>query len=266
MKAVCTSCRLEGLPGVIGERPPLSDPGEVSGICWSHKLRALTDTKPTAPIETNGTSDKPVRFIVVVRRSAPDLFGRLGEQFLADPRVRVVLDRRRGERRQRPQAIPDDRRQDSRRQTPDYWQDIRYHPVVIAPAHRSLDASATSTPSVTTTEASAMEVPSSLAENRHRIADWLRESDVIITRAIPSLFQECDAQRHRAEAAEERARQLAALVEELQGQVTTLQGEVDVLTRLRVEATERVEEWVTDVARLTNDVLVKIKPARAPQG
>ena len=111
-----------------------------------------------------------------------------------------------------------------------------------------------------------MEPPGSLAENRHRITDWLRESDVIMSRAIPSLFQECDAQRHRAEAAEERARQLAALVEELQGQLTTLQGEIDGLIRLRAEMTDRIEEWVTDVGRLTHDVLGRIKPATAPEG
>jgi hypothetical protein len=262
MKAVCTSCRLEGRPGVIGERPPLNDPTEVTGICWSHKLQVLIDTKTIS--RTDGKPDELVRFIVIVRRSAPELFSRIRQQLLDDLRVHVVLDRRLGERRQRPDPTAGDRRRESRRNTPDYWQDIRYHPVVIAPAHKRLDVGArvATGHSVTITEAIAMETTSSFAENRHRIADWLRDSDVIITRAIPSLFQECDAQRHRAEAAEERAQRLAALVEELQSHVTTLQAELNDFTRLRAEMTESIEEWMTEVARLTNDVVTKIKPAR----
>ena len=58
----------------------------------------------------------PVRLLVIVRRGATERFELL-EQELAEEAVRVVWDRRVGERR-RGTTIPDDRRRNERRGTP----------------------------------------------------------------------------------------------------------------------------------------------------
>jgi hypothetical protein len=70
VKIVCTSCRSEGLPGVIGARPPYHDPRDTAGICWRHKLETLKRAQ-----ERGVTfADPRVRFLIIVARHAGDIF------------------------------------------------------------------------------------------------------------------------------------------------------------------------------------------------
>ncbi len=39
MTVVCSWCRYEGLPGVIGEKAPFEDRRETHGICPSHRIQ-----------------------------------------------------------------------------------------------------------------------------------------------------------------------------------------------------------------------------------
>ena len=91
-------------------------------------------------------------------------------------------------------------------------------------------------------------------EAKHRVEGWIQESQTIIAQVIPSLFQERDRLRYRADAAEERAEQLTKLAQELQGQVAALQAEIDELKRLRAEMAESVQTCLAEVERLTSDI------------
>jgi hypothetical protein len=39
VKIVCAWCADEGRPAIIGEKEPLDDPGETTGVCKWHKAR-----------------------------------------------------------------------------------------------------------------------------------------------------------------------------------------------------------------------------------
>ena len=56
--------------------------------------------------------------ILVVARTQPSLYDYLCQDFAGDPDVRVVIDRRRGERRQRGEQWSTDRRRNERRTRP----------------------------------------------------------------------------------------------------------------------------------------------------
>jgi hypothetical protein len=61
------------------------------------------------------------RLLFIVSRHQPDLYAHLCRQFAAEPDMKVVLDRRRGERRRDSAPRPDsaERRQGDRRQNID---------------------------------------------------------------------------------------------------------------------------------------------------
>ena len=71
-----------------------------------------------------------VRCLFIVARDQPDLWHHLRQDFAEDEEVRVILDRRRGERRQHVRAHEPERRgADRRRATIDT--DLRYRSFVI---------------------------------------------------------------------------------------------------------------------------------------
>jgi hypothetical protein len=259
MKAICASCRSEGRPELVGEQAPLDDPTEVRGICWTHKLQALLTTKHASGGRPGRKPDSLMRFVVIVARHAPDLFNRVSEQFFDDPRVGVVLDRRRAERRRQAAPGPHRRTRD-RRAALDYWHDLRCHPLVVVPSRRRLEAGRVlAVPSAPSPEALSMESGDRTPTARQRIEAWIVESQTIIAQVIPAFFQERDGLQYRAEAAEERAEQLTKLAHELQAQVSTLQVEIDELRRLRAEMAESVQACLAEIERLTSDIRAAVR-------
>src|SRR5438128_4946864 len=100
-------------------------------------------------------------FFVIVAQDHSELFPRIRRQFLDDPRVQVILDRRRWERGRTARTPLPDRRWADRRRAPDYWEDLRHHPVVLVstarrapvdPAVRSSPASPTAGGRLETTQ------------------------------------------------------------------------------------------------------------------
>ena len=77
-----------------------------------------------------GTPLNKVRCLFIVARDQPDLWHHLRRDFAEDEEVQVVLDRRRGERRQRVQAHDLERRQTGRRLV-SIDRDLRYRSFVI---------------------------------------------------------------------------------------------------------------------------------------
>ena len=83
MSVVCVQCESD----VAHARPSPATPPDPT--CWSHHLAALL---------TESSDD--ARFVLVVARHEAALFERVSDQLLDEPRVSVVLDRRRGDRRE----------------------------------------------------------------------------------------------------------------------------------------------------------------------
>jgi hypothetical protein len=72
-----------------------------------------------------------VRYFLIVARNQQDLWRYLKNNFAGDDKVEVLLDRRRGERRQRLQAHDPERRQGERRRQPSLDKDLTYRSFVI---------------------------------------------------------------------------------------------------------------------------------------
>ena len=251
MKAVCSSCRAEGRPGLIGESPPFDDPSEAEGLCWQHKVDLLARTRTLSPGSGKPGHEDDIRFLVVIGRHHEALLRRVSEGFLDDPQVRVLVDRRQRERRQRRLLHVTERRHAERRQASDYWEDVRYHPVVLVPIRKSPDAGRAVTPvRIAVPEATVMDDTN--ADVRRQIEQWVRAGQNIVGNAIPALFQECDTLRKRAESAEAR-------VDELQSEVGRLRAEMD---RLRLDSdavSENVDKSLREIGRITSEMLLKLK-------
>ncbi len=102
MKLVCAWCRSEGKPGVIGEKPPLDDATETHGICQRHQHEVL-ETLPSA-------SFPDVELLIVVHPREEALFKYLQDRWARVRGVKVIIDRRRGERRRGGQPAGSERR------------------------------------------------------------------------------------------------------------------------------------------------------------
>jgi hypothetical protein len=53
VKIVCAWCAKEGKPAVIGEKEPLDDPDETTGVCKEHKKQLIRPSEN----ESLNTSD-----------------------------------------------------------------------------------------------------------------------------------------------------------------------------------------------------------------
>jgi outer membrane murein-binding lipoprotein Lpp len=228
MSAVCLWCESEAR-GEVREGP---------GLCLVHRFEALI-TAADAPASR--------AFLIVVARNEAALFHRLSEWFLEDPRVRVIMDRRRGDRRQRAEPPDAERRQRERRETPPASDDIRLHPAVILsvlPAVvRAFGAG---------DDERGRPEPMDPAELRERLSRWLRESREMVNDVLPVLYRRTEIARDRADTVEREGRRLAAQVTELETEVTRLRAEIHQLKRERDTFVENIERAVNDVARMTS--------------
>jgi hypothetical protein len=226
-----------------------------------HKLETLQRTRTSIADREAPIRDGQVRFLVIVARHAVDLFARVSDQFLDDPRVQVLMDRRRGERRRAILSHHPERRSQERRRAPDYWEDIRRHPVVIVPtwkARESRSPAATPHPSPAY-EVKTMESTDTITQAWHQIETWVRDSQHMVSHVIPSLMQECDELRKRADSAEAHVARLKREVEDLQGELTKLGGEVGRLTDERAVMSGVVERGMSEIARMAGEVLTALK-------
>ena len=85
-----------------------------------------------------------VRYLLFVARSQPDLWHYLKNNFAGDEKVEVILDRRRGERRQRIQPHELERRRAERRRRPGIDTDLSYRSFVIVRLPQGINPGGTS--------------------------------------------------------------------------------------------------------------------------
>ena len=125
MKLICSWCRAEGRPGLLGEKPPLDDPTETHGICRRHRDELL---------ESLPSSSFPgVDLLIIVRPREAELCQYLDRRWSGVRGVQVIVDRRRAERRRRHEPVATERRRrpDARIRppafTPPGYQMIRFN-------------------------------------------------------------------------------------------------------------------------------------------
>jgi hypothetical protein len=81
-----------------------------------------------------------VRGLIIVARDQSELWHHLTQHFAGHNEVRVLLDRRQWERRQRVQAYRPDRRKAARRRPPSIETDLRYRSFLLVPQPSPLSA------------------------------------------------------------------------------------------------------------------------------
>jgi hypothetical protein len=107
MKVICAWCQREGRSGFLREREPLDDPSETHGICLRHQQQVVA----TLPSQ----SFPDVQLLIVVRPDELALYEHLRKTVGELKGVRVIIDRRWGERRRDADTPARERRRGDRR-------------------------------------------------------------------------------------------------------------------------------------------------------
>jgi len=100
MKVACAWCQHEGRPAVVGEQAPLDDPAETHGICRRHTLDLL-DRMPSR-------SFPGVRLLLVVSAKETALYEHLQRELAGVSGVKVMLDRRSGNRQEEEKSVAEE--------------------------------------------------------------------------------------------------------------------------------------------------------------
>ncbi len=108
LKAFCAWCQREGGPAFLGEREPLDDDSETHGVCRRHLQHIL------AALPSHSFPD--VTYLVVIKPGEVGLYDYLERAFLGVRGVKVIVDRRRADRRESHGKPVHDRRRADRRQ------------------------------------------------------------------------------------------------------------------------------------------------------
>jgi hypothetical protein len=107
MKLICAWCRGESKPDDMGETEPFDDPAPTHSICSDHQERLL-ESLPSR-------SFPGVAVLMVVDANETALYEHLEQTFAGVGDVKVIMERRRGDRRQARHAVADERRDNERR-------------------------------------------------------------------------------------------------------------------------------------------------------
>jgi len=102
MKVVCAWCQSEGRSAYRGEREPLDNPAPTHGMCARHRNRLL-ELVPSK-------SFPDVEVLIVVRPNDTALHDYLQRAFAGLRGVKVIMERRAGDRRAAQYPVADERR------------------------------------------------------------------------------------------------------------------------------------------------------------
>ncbi len=108
LRAFCAWCQREGGPAFLGEREPLDDESETHGVCRRHLQHIL------AALPSQSFPD--ITYLFVIKPAELGLYDHLERAFLGVRGVKVIMERRRGDRRETPRRAAHDRRRTERRQ------------------------------------------------------------------------------------------------------------------------------------------------------
>jgi hypothetical protein len=102
MKAICAWCESEGRPSDLGEREPFYNPVVTHCICAYHQKRLL-ELLPSK-------SFPDAEVLIVVRPNDTALHDHLQRAFAGKRAVKVIMERRAGDRRAAQAPVADERR------------------------------------------------------------------------------------------------------------------------------------------------------------
>ena len=108
LRAFCAWCQREGGPAFLGERAPLEDNSETHGVCRRHLQHIL------AALPSQSFPD--VTYLFVIKAGEGGLYEHLERSFLGVRGVKIIMERRRRERREVHRRGVEDRRRAERRQ------------------------------------------------------------------------------------------------------------------------------------------------------
>ena len=100
MKVTCAWCQHEGRPATLGERAPLENQAETHGICRRHTLDLLS--------RMPSRSFPGVRLLLVVSAKETALYEHLQRELAGVSGVKVMLDRRQGDRLAEEQSVAEE--------------------------------------------------------------------------------------------------------------------------------------------------------------
>jgi hypothetical protein len=107
VKALCSWCLREGRPAALGDREPLEDPTETHGICRRHQLQLLA--------ELPSRSFPEVGLLLIVDHGQDSLYDYLLRSLAGVRGVKVIIERRRVDRRSQQRPVERERRMLERR-------------------------------------------------------------------------------------------------------------------------------------------------------
>ncbi len=149
---------------------------------------------------------------------------------------------------------------------PDYWEDIRFHPVVIVPIRKDEGARlAGFTPQPPSAdEVKTMDRIDTDTVKWRDIETWVRNSQYMATHVIPSLVRERDKLRRRADAAERDVARLTGELEHLRRDNRRLETEIGRLESERRAASEGLAHAMVQIGRLANEGLAALEGGTRP--
>lgn len=213
-----------GASAVAGQRPSLVPSGPERDARPARPRRA--------PRARGGVIVRPA-YLVIVRRGDALLLSVTGRRFAGDPAVEVIVDRR-----QAVHGVPVERRRGT-----DFWEDLRYHPVVIVrkdardrtrPEHRE-------------------EFMTTFGDDARLIEEWMGQGQELAQRVMPGLRAEFE--------------RLAAALDAAERECRKLRDENDALRedngRLRADA-ERMRYVQTEVAQTFSSVVAGMQQVMQP--
>ncbi|MGH7391159.1 MAG: hypothetical protein ACREM3_17130 [Candidatus Rokuibacteriota bacterium] len=208
-------------------------------------------------------------WLVVVARDQRPLHEALVRRFAGDPGTRVVLDRRQGERRRREQSPERDRRRAERRRPVGYHHDLRFQWVAVCREQWRRTRDGDLGTSANPREGGAgMSITDVGAETKQQVERWIEESQYLLGRVIPSVFdenqrlrekavsaeQDCDRMRDEIGALRREINELHAELNQLRGQHDYLRGEQAAIA----EALTRAVHHMTQMMQPINEMVAKL--------
>jgi hypothetical protein len=197
----------------------------------------------------------PVQLLLIIARHERRLFASLSEYFLDEPRIAVVVDRRRAVKDER--CVPDgasDRRE--RRLAPDAPEDRRYHSAVIIARKQETEPRAPRSRRIA--EGTTSMDTDDLGRERERLVQWITDGEDILTRLLPGLFDRCTTLQRRAEAAEAGLQQGQRELEDLRREGHRLRAQVDEARKDRADLADAMRDAMRELARVAEGALAKL--------
>jgi hypothetical protein len=201
------------------------------------------------------------RYLIVVARTEPAVYEHLRNRHLADPKVRVMLDRRGAIEYESSDSPPP---ADRRRRRSSLMTGASHELVALASEVPVESPTPNPQPPALHEEAPRQMSQIETVDDAHRTTRWLAESQYQLSHVIPSLVEERERLRRALEAREQECERLGGELGELRRIHGALQGELDALRGERsavAEAFGGVVDMLGQMHRPLADIARRLQTA-----